>query len=122
MSVWDSIVEERIREAMARGEFDNLPGKGKPLPPDDCAGVPEDLRLSFKIMKNAGILPEEMQLNKEIVTLESLLRECVNGDADKLQRELNEKKLRYRLLMEQRGFYESETYLDYESKLRNKLT
>ncbi|WP_135555619.1 DnaJ family domain-containing protein [Paenibacillus cymbidii] len=122
MSVWDSIVEERIREATARGEFDNLPGKGKPLPPDDCAGVPEDLRLSFKIMKNSGMLPEEMQLNKEIVTLESLLRECLTGDAGNLRRELNDKKLRYRLLMEQRGFYESAAYPDYETKLLDKLT
>lgn len=42
-----SIANEKIREAQLRGEFDNLPGAGKPLPEDELRGVPEELRIGF---------------------------------------------------------------------------
>ncbi|WP_415752763.1 DnaJ family domain-containing protein, partial [Paenibacillus forsythiae] len=51
------LAEQRIEEAMRKGEFRNLPGHGKPLELEDMTGVPEELRMSFKIMKNAGLLP-----------------------------------------------------------------
>ena len=62
------IAEQRIREAMERGEFDNLPFHGKPIKLDDLVGVPEHLRMGYKILKNAGVLPEEMQLKKGLLS------------------------------------------------------
>ena len=67
------IAEEKIREAMARGEFDNLPGAGKPLALEDDSMVPEDLRVPYKVLKNAGCLPPELEMRKEIVTLKILI-------------------------------------------------
>jgi hypothetical protein len=67
------LAEEKIREAMARGEFDNLPGAGKPLEIEDDSMVPEDVRVAYKILKNAGCLPPELEIRKEIVTLKSLI-------------------------------------------------
>src|SRR5512144_1051817 len=78
MDILAKIAEQRIREAMERGEFDNLPFQGKPIKLDDLAGVPEHLRMGYKILKNAGVLPEEMQLKKEIVSLKTLLDACYN--------------------------------------------
>src|SRR5690606_679239 len=101
MDAFRSIAEEKIKEAIERGEFDRLPGFGKPLPPDDAEGVPEELRLAFKVLKNAGLLPEEMQLRDEMRTLEDIVR-CGgdDGDGKRLQTELTRKRLRYRTLME----------------------
>lgn len=67
------IVEQRILEAQERGEFDNLPGRGKPLNLEDESNVPEDLRIAYKILKNADCLPPELQEKKEIRQMEDLL-------------------------------------------------
>lgn len=70
---FDKIVEERIRKAQKNGEFDNLPGIGKPIRYDNDSLVPEELRLAYKILKNAGCLPPEIELKKEIRKTEDLL-------------------------------------------------
>lgn len=83
------IVERRIMEAMDRGEFDNLPGKGQPLQLDDDAGVPPELRMAYKILKNSGCPPPEVQLKKEIRQIEDLLA----GIDDELEKYRQIKKL-----------------------------
>ena len=54
------IAEQKIAEAVSRGELDNLPGEGRPLELDDDALIPEDLRLAYRILKNAGFVPPEV--------------------------------------------------------------
>lgn len=70
---FDLIVEERIKKAQKKGEFENLPGSGQPLDLQSDACIPEDLRLPYKILKNADCLPEEILLKKEIQRTEDLL-------------------------------------------------
>jgi hypothetical protein len=70
---YEKIVEQRIKEAMEKGEFDNLPGKGKPLLLEDDSHVPEDLRLAYKMLKNADCLPPELLEKKEILQMEDML-------------------------------------------------
>lgn len=72
---FEKLIEERIRRAQERGEFDDLPGSGRPLVMEDDRHVPEDLRLAYKILKNAECLPPEVQLRKEIERTEDLLEE-----------------------------------------------
>lgn len=116
------IAEEKIREAERRGEFANLPGAGKPLPPDDMDNVPEELRVGYKLLKNAGMIPEEMQLRKEMITLGDLISACRNdAERTKLQRELSAKKLRYQSLMADRGWPASGAFADYERQIQQKL-
>jgi hypothetical protein len=67
------IAERKIQEAIRNGELDNLPGKGAPLRFEDESGIPEDLRLAYKILKNADCLPPELELKKEIVTMRDML-------------------------------------------------
>jgi hypothetical protein len=69
----DFLVEQRLSEAVARGELDNLPGAGRPLELDDNPLVPEDLRLAYRILKNAGYVPPELETLNEIVHLERLV-------------------------------------------------
>jgi hypothetical protein len=61
MFAFELIAERKIEEALARGEFDGLPGEGRPLDLDDDALVPEDLRMAYRILKNAGYAPQEVQ-------------------------------------------------------------
>ena len=68
-----SIAERKIKEAQERGELDNLPGQGRPLELEDMRGVPEDLQMAYKVLKNAGFTPEEVALQKEIARTEDLL-------------------------------------------------
>ena len=70
---YEKIVEQRIKEAMEKGEFDNLPGKGRPIPLEDDSHVPEDLRLAYKVLKNADCLPPELLEKKEILQMEDML-------------------------------------------------
>ncbi len=70
---FQKIVEEKIKKAQEEGLFDNLPGKGRPLELEDDSHVPEDLRLAYKILKNADCLPPELQLKKEIRQMEDML-------------------------------------------------
>jgi Domain of unknown function (DUF1992) len=68
----DFLVEQKLLEAVSRGEFDDLPGAGRPLDLDDDPLVPEDLRLAYRILKNAGFVPPEVQTLNEIAALERL--------------------------------------------------
>ena len=69
------IVEERIRQAQRKGEFENLSGHGEPLNLEYDSGIAGDLRLAHKILKNAGFLPPEVELRKKITKVEQLLGE-----------------------------------------------
>jgi len=73
MICFQRIAERRIIEAMREGAFDNLPGAGQPLRLEDDSHVPEDLRIAYKILKNAGYVPQEVALGKEIAKAEDLL-------------------------------------------------
>ncbi len=70
---FDRIVEERIRRAQQKGQFENLEGTGNPLQFEDDNHVADELRLAYKILKNADCLPPEIELKKEIARTEDLL-------------------------------------------------
>ena len=70
---FNKIVEERIRKAQRKGVFENLAGSGKPLKLEEHSHIAEELRLSYKILKNADCLPPEVELKKEIERTEDLL-------------------------------------------------
>ena len=72
--LFQRIAEQRILEAQRAGAFDNLPGKGKPLKLEDMSWVPEDLRLGYHVLKNAHVLPPEVELLKDVHTLQDLLK------------------------------------------------
>ena len=84
------LAEERIQKAQEEGAFDNLPGKGKPLNFDDDSTIPEDLRLTFKVLRNAHCLPIEMELRREIFNLRQLFNAAIDPESRReLRRELN---------------------------------
>lgn len=76
MDPLEHIAESRLAEAIARGEFADLPGFGRPLDLEDLSGVAPELRASYLLLKGAGVLPEEMQVRKELLALHDLLAAC----------------------------------------------
>jgi hypothetical protein len=73
MYAFQKIIEKKIQDAQENGDFDDLPGKGKPIDLEDDRNIPEELRLTYKILKNADCLPPELELRKEIRTMEDML-------------------------------------------------
>lgn len=100
---FDRLIEEKIKEAMNRGEFDNLSGKGKPIDLEAYFATPEDMRVGHSILKNSGFIPEEVQLLKDIESLRERLGECRDEEEkSRLKKQVDREVLRLNLLVEQR--------------------
>jgi uncharacterized protein YutE (UPF0331/DUF86 family) len=94
-------IDEKIKEAIAKGEFDNLPGKGKPLDLGAYFATPEHLRMGYSILKSADIIPEEMELLKQIEGLKKSLDSCTSQIEKKaIQKQLSEKITSFNMRME----------------------
>jgi hypothetical protein len=119
-SFFQRIVEDRIAEAQKAGVFDNLPGKGRPLALEDLSSVPEDLRVAYHILKNAHVLPPEVELLKEIRTLEDLLKYVEDeGERRCLAKSIQHKVIRLDLL--KRRSLPLSTVRHYNKKLVRKF-
>jgi DNA polymerase/3'-5' exonuclease PolX len=98
MSV-ESAIEEKIKEAMARGEFDNLAGAGKPLDLDAYFNTPEDLRMAFAMLKSNEFVPREVELFKEIAEIEEEIKACSGGDSERARLTARRDELRLKLML-----------------------
>lgn len=99
-----TLVEARIREAESKGAFDNLPGKGKPLPKDPLEGLPYEDRIAALIHRTAGSAPEEVELIREIAELRDAFDASTNAaHKKKIGDELQKKTLRLSMLFEASG-------------------
>ena len=120
MLLFNQIAEHIIHEAQEQGEFDNLPGAGKPLMLDDDALVPENLRAGYRLLKNAGYLPPELHLHGEIHEVEQLLAEVQDASAY-VQAERRLRYLRLRLNQYRGDSIDFVTERQYQEKLLQKL-
>jgi hypothetical protein len=99
----ESAIEQKIREAMERGEFDDLAGKGKPLDLDAYFNTPEDLRMAYSILKSNEFVPEEVEIFREIAELQKKLEATTEENQRiELSKRLGERRLAIRLLLERR--------------------
>jgi hypothetical protein len=95
----ERLAEQRILEAQRNGDFDNLPGKGKPLELKDLSAVPEDLRMAYHVLKNAHVLPPEAELLNDIHILEDLLKHIEDeGERTSLAKSLQWKLIKLDML------------------------
>lgn len=78
MDKFQNLIEQKIEESIARGEFNNLPGAGKPIELDDDSGVPDELKVSYRMLKNSGFRPAEVELKMEIEKLKEKLNLKIN--------------------------------------------
>lgn len=108
MGLLDNLAEARIREAMEAGDFDDLPGRGQRIELEDDALVPEDLRVAWRLLKNAGYLPPNLQLRRDIADVNVLLQQA------QLQEERLRLSRRLRYLLQQLAHSErgDDTWMD----------
>ena len=120
MDALTAIAEQKILAAIRRGELDNLPGKGQPIPREDLSGVPEELRMGYKVLKNAGLLPEELELNRQPVTLADLIACCDDpAKREELHRRRSYVQLQFSLLMERH--HQRPAWRQYGERLRRRF-
>jgi DnaJ-like protein len=98
---FDRIVEAMIKEAMERGEFDNLPGKGKPIDLTEYFETPEEVRLAHSVLKNAGMTSREVDLLREIAKLKQILTARMDEKKQQeIEKQVQQKQVEFNLLME----------------------
>ena len=98
---FDRIVEAIIKEAMERGEFDNLPGKGKPIDLTEYFETPEEVRLAHSVLKNAGMTSREVDLLREIAELKQILTALMDEKKkQEIEKQVQQKQVEFNLLME----------------------
>ena len=116
------IAERRILEAMGRGEFDDLPGKGQPLSlEDDDPMVPAELRMAYRLLRNAGMLPPELELHKELLRLSDLLDAVRDeGERRERRRELDYKLMKLNMMRNRPVFLEG--LPEYRDRALSKLS
>ena len=117
------VSEDRIKKAYEDGEFSNLPGLGKPLKPDELSAVPQELRMAYRLMKNAGYSPEEGVLRQEVLTIEDLISKCHDdSEREQLKNQLSQKLFEYNKMMSKRGVKtNSALFKNYEHQIEQKL-
>src|ERR1043165_5948777 len=97
------IAENRIREAVEQGRFDNLPAAGEPLSLEEYFATPEDLRMAYSVLKNANCRPLEVELLHEIARLEQAVAATPDAPArEPLQRTLADRRTELAILLERR--------------------
>ena len=111
-----ALVERRLEEAAASGELSNLPGEGRPLDLDDDAMVPAELRVAYRILKNAGFVPPELE---DVAEVQRLIGAIERGELEPASRRL--RALLVRLEASGRPATVSKAWQDYEAALQRRL-
>lgn len=114
------IAEQKILEAQKKGEFDNLSGAGKPLEFEDLSSVPEELRMAYKILKNSGCLPPELQERKEAANLLEMLEGCPD-EKERLKQMAKLRILLNRAATGQKRHMQLEEHDEYYRKILSRL-
>ncbi|WP_437889934.1 DUF1992 domain-containing protein [Phytobacter sp. V91] len=120
MWLLDQWAERHILDAQRKGVFEDLPGAGQPLDLDDDSQVPPELRAGFRLLKNAGCLPPELEYRKEALSLSNLLQHIQQDHPDYLA--LSHRLALLELKLRQAGLSSEFLHHEYAGKLLNKLT
>mgnify|MGYP000940652764 CR=1 FL=1 len=111
-------VEEKIKEAVNKGEFDNLPGKGKPLNlTEDMPGLSPELRMAYKVLKNAGFLSETEEKDKEKITFKDLYKNAT----DETEQSNYQKRMEFNEFIKNRKLYRNKKFQSYADKIFKKF-
>ena len=98
---FDRIVEAFIKDAMERGEFDNLLGRGKPIDLTEYFDTPEEVRLANSLLKNAGMTSREVDLLKEIAELKQVLVALIDEKKkQEIAKQIQQKQVEFSLMIE----------------------
>ncbi len=117
MSAIDDWAERHIQEALKKGELNNLKGEGQPLLLDDDSQIPPELRAGYRILKNSGYLPPELQQRRDALSLARMLKGLSNNDPN--YGTLYKQLVLLELKLKQANVNTDFLYGDYENHLNN---
>ena len=116
------IVEDLIKKAQRDGQFENLPGTGKPLPPDEFAHYPEDIRMVMRILKNSGHDDEAQFVKEEMGELQLQMKRATSQEKTELEKLYNQKLTQMNQLLSKKGIQtNSNAFKQYQSQIDAKL-
>ncbi|WP_161993097.1 DUF1992 domain-containing protein [Sediminibacillus terrae] len=116
------MAEEKIQQAIHDGELDDLPGKGKKQELEDLSAIPEDMRTSYLMMKNSGYLPDEVRLQKELVSLQEMMDLAKDPEQKEgYRKQLSEKEIQLRMLMEKKNMNKNSGFRKYSGKINKRF-
>jgi hypothetical protein len=115
MWLLDQWAERHILDAQRKGEFRDLPGAGQPLTLDDDTLVPAELRSGYRLLKNAGCLPPELENRKEALALADLLKGIEPGDPE--EQEIRRRLALVELKLQQAGVNTDFLHGEYSDRL-----
>lgn len=115
----DQLVEQQIRAAQEKGELSNLPGEGAPLQLEDESGVPPELRTAYRLLKNSGFLPPELEMRREALQLNNLLQQL--DPTDHQASELNKRLSLLEMKLQQAGMSTDFLRGEYGDSIRHRL-
>lgn len=123
MDLFSRIAEDKIKEAIKNKEFENLPGLGKPMDlKDDLPGMSAEMKMGYRILKNAGYIPENVDLRKEMITLNDLISVATDdNEIARLQEKLTRKQLQFEKVMQQRRNHTNARFGSYAEKIYGKM-
>ncbi|NYE04025.1 hypothetical protein F4694_000769 [Bacillus niacini] len=118
---FSKIAEDKIKEAIKKNEFENLPGMGQPLEiKDNFPGMSDEWKMAYRVLNNAGYSPEDIK--KEIFRMEELLEGAVDEEQkERLQAKIMKKRLEMERLLEKRGTATNSRFGSYADKIFKKL-
>jgi septation ring formation regulator EzrA len=123
MDLFSRIAEDKIKEAIKNKEFENLPGMGKPLDlSDELPGMSAEMKMGYRMLKNAGYISDQVDLRKELITLNDLISVATDDEEiNRLQEKLTRKKLQFEKVMEQRRKNTNVRFGSYAEKIYGKM-
>jgi hypothetical protein len=119
MWLLDQWAERHIIAAQSKGEFDDLPGTGEPLTLDDDSHIPPELRAGYRLLKNAGCLPPELEQRREAIQLLEILAGIRKDDPS--YQEVSRRLSLLELKLRQAGLSTEFLHGEYADKLLQKI-
>jgi hypothetical protein len=119
MWLLDQWADRHIIDAQRKGEFEDLRGAGEPLVLDDDSHVPVELRTGYRLLKNAGCLPPELEQRKEAIQLLDLLKGLRQDDPQ--YQEVSQRLSLLELKLRQAGLSTEFLRGEYADKLLHKI-
>lgn len=113
-------VEEKIKKSVENGEFDNLPGSGKPLNlHDDLPGLSPEIKMAYRILNNAGFIPNHVGQKRGNITFSDLMHHATDGNKIEATKMLEYDK--YMELSRKRKWHRNPKFASYAKKIYKKL-
>jgi len=119
MWLLDQWAERHISDAQRKGEFDNLPGSGEPLELEDVSHIAPELRAGYRLLKNAGCLPPELEQRKEAIEISDLLKGIRKDDPR--HAELSRRLTLIELKLRQAGVNTAFLHGEYSDRLMQRI-